>query len=321
MQEKVKRLIQKHTVNQISKEERKELRETVASIPDREINDILSALWTESTASMKGVDFDQFAKTLGIKPKEKNLKWFIRVAAAVVVILLAGSSYWLYLENSRLSEFLHSDVSVTVKSGEMANMALPDGSIVMLNSATTITYPSNFGYDKRNIYLSGEAFLKVAKNEEIPFFVDTEHLQIEVLGTQFNIVSYGNLVETTLLEGSIKLTTKNRNPQTIVLVPNQKAIYSTTTGKLDVQETTTYFETAWTHGELVFRSVDFMDIITKLEQRYGLEIELEGGQYDKALFTGSFKENSVFDVLKKLNIHYDFSYKTAGYNKIIIKFN
>ena len=74
-------------------------------------------------------------------------------------------------------------------------------------------------------------------------------------------------------------------------------------------------------GELVFRSTDFQHIVTKLIQRYGVDIEIAHNQYEKELFTGSFKDSSVFAVLKKLQIHYNFDYKTTSDDKILITFN
>jgi ferric-dicitrate binding protein FerR (iron transport regulator) len=320
MQEQIKNLIRKHIDNSINKVERNELRKAVSTMTDDELGSVLSEIWIECNISTPRTDFEQLVESLGIQPEKKTRRLFLRIAAAIIAVLFAGSSVWYHHENDRLNQFLNKDITVTVKSGEKADMTLPDGSSISLNSATTMTYPSNFGYDERSVRVVGEAYLKVSKNKDVPFYVNTDYLQIEVLGTEFNIATYDNLIETTLLEGSIKLTTKDAKRQTIILSPNEKAVYDKKTGQLDVEKTTTRFETAWTRGELVFRSTDFQHIMSKLMQRYGVEITIEG-KMDKDLFTGSFKENTVFDVLKKLQIHYKFKYQTMNDNKIMIMFN
>jgi ferric-dicitrate binding protein FerR (iron transport regulator) len=168
--------------------------------------------------------------------------------------------------------------------------------------------------------VAGEAYLKVFKDAAAPFLINTDYLQIEVLGTEFNLSFYEDMAETTLIEGSIKLTTKGAHPQTIVLSPNQKAIYNTKSEYLHVIPTSTYTETAWLRGELIFRSSDFAHIMDKLKIRYGIDIEIENNKYDSDLFTGNFQTDSIDKILKILQLHYKFTYKYTANDKILIKF-
>jgi ferric-dicitrate binding protein FerR (iron transport regulator) len=319
----IKDLLSKYIANEINKEERRELKRFVSQLSDAELGSILSEVWMECHREMPSlVDFNKLIARLQINSPEKKRKLipFIRWAAAVVLIpLLSGSLFFLYKDNKRLNAFLNQDITVEVKSGDKANLFLPDGTEVFLNAATTLTYPSHFGFGKRNIFVDGEAYLKVVKNPELPFYIHTDYMQIEVIGTEFNLVSDHNIIEATLIEGSIRLTTKGRNPQTTTLSPNMKATYNKELDKLIVQQTSTRFETAWLRGELVFRSANFAQIMDKLKLRYGVEIEMEGN-VDTDLFTGSFSTNSVYEILNSLRIHYDFTCQTDADHKIRIRF-
>jgi ferric-dicitrate binding protein FerR (iron transport regulator) len=122
------------------------------------------------------------------------------------------------------------------------------------------------------------------------------------------------------LEGSVRLTTKGTKTRTVILSPHEKATYYKSRDILSVSQTNTHFETAWLRGELVFRSARFSEIIDKLEKRYGIDIEIHGKDYDKDLFTGNFKEDYVNNILKILQIHYNFTY-TETNGKILVRFN
>jgi ferric-dicitrate binding protein FerR (iron transport regulator) len=323
MNNHIKNLLSKYIANEINRKERQELKRCISQLSDAELGIILNDVWMEYYLEMPTlVDFNEITEKLQINFPKKNLQlisFIRRIASVVLLLLLTGSSVYLYKNNRQLNTFLDKDITVEVKSGDKANLFLPDGTEVFLNAATTLTYPSNFGFGKRSIYVEGETYLKVFKNPESPFYIHTDYLQIEVLGTEFNLISYNNIIETTLIEGLIKLTTKGRNPQTTTLSPNEKAIYDKELDKLTVQRTNTHFETAWLRGELVFRSVDFARIIEKLKLRYGVVIEVEGN-IDTDLFTGSFSANSVYEILNNLQIHYKFTYKTEADGKIRVRF-
>jgi ferric-dicitrate binding protein FerR (iron transport regulator) len=205
---------------------------------------------------------------------------------------------------------MNNEQTVEVVSGEKADITLPDGTRLYLNSASSVTYPTHFGLKYRDIFLSGEAYMEVAKDATKPFRVHTARIDAEVLGTTFNISAYpdNDEIETTLLEGSLKLVPKDNTLPSILLKPNEKAIYSFRRHRLSTTLTTGRFETAWMRGELVFRSARFNEIIEKLSKRYGVSIHVVGNKYNDDLFTGSFKEDYIQGVLKLLQMHYHFTY-------------
>lgn len=327
MRKEIKELISTHIHKRLNAEEREYLRQNLSIISDDELTDILSDIWNNfENENISENDFDQITSKLRIIPQQKknpNLLYQIsKVAAAILIPLIIGFGIYYYTENKKLNNFIANSTSIDVASGEKARITLPDGTTVFLNAATTITYPSDFGLKTREILLVGEAYLEVFKNEEIPFYVNTDLVRIKVLGTKFNVNAYNNssFIETSLIEGRIELTTKGTKPQSITLSPHERATYYKEHDILSIFKTTTHFETAWLRGELVFRSVKFSDIVEKLERRYGVEIQVADNIYNKNLFTGSFKEDYVDGVLKILQLHYDFKYTKTG-DKILIQFN
>ncbi|MDR1370440.1 MAG: FecR domain-containing protein [Dysgonamonadaceae bacterium] len=326
MRKELKELINTHIHGRLNVEEREYLRQNLSMMSDDELTGILSDIWNKfEDKTTPENDFDHLSEKLGIIPQQKKthnlLYWTRKAAAAILIPLIVGLSVYHYAENKKLNNFIANSTSIDVASGEKAQITLPDGTTVCLNAATTISYPSDFGLKAREIFLNGEAYLDVSKNEKIPFFVNTDLVQIKVLGTKFNVNAYSSasIIETYLVEGSIELTTKGAKPQSIILSPNEKAAYYKERDILSVFKTSTRFEMAWLRGELVFRSVQFSDIVEKLERRYGVKIQVMGDDYNKNLFTGNFKEDYIDGVLKILQLHYNFTYTKNG-DEVQIRF-
>ncbi|GAB6007802.1 FecR family protein [Dysgonomonas reticulitermitis] len=327
MRSKIEKLINTHICGTLNTEERGSLKQNLSMLSDSELNDILSGIWDNFEGDViSETDFDQLIGKLAIVPRQKKRQHLFykvgRIAAAILIPFIIGLNIYYYTDNKKLTDFVAGSTSVNIASGEKAQITLPDGTAIFLNAATSISYSSDFGLKNREIFLSGEAYLDVVKNEKIPFYVNTDLIRIKVLGTKFNVNTYDDspIIETSLIEGSIELTTKGAKPQTIILSPQEKATYYKDHDILSIFKTTTHFETAWLRGELVFRSVKFSDIMEKLERRYGVDIEITGADYNKHLFTGSFKEDYIDGILKILQLHYNFEYTKTG-DKISIRFN
>ena len=290
MEKHINNLLNKFINENITPDERKVLKNSVTELSDEELKQAMSDVWEQyETKATSPVAFEQIARKLSIKSQSSmrhTLLFIAKVAAVIAIPLLIGIQIHLYITNDKLNKFIDQQLAIQVESGEKAAITLPDGTKVYLNAATSLSYPSDFGLYQRDIYLTGEAYLEVAKDAEKPFHVHTDDVEIEVLGTKFNVNSYPDQdeVETTLIEGAVKL----------------------------------HFETAWTRGELVFRSAKFSDIIEKLKKRYGVEIQITGDKYNTDLFTGSFKEEYIHGVLRLLQMHYQFTY-TEKNGKILIR--
>ena len=145
---------------------------------------------------------------------------------------------------------------------------MPDGTKVQLNGATTITYNVN-NAKERLVQLSGEAFFDVVKNPDCPFRVIANDLQIEVVGTSFNVNTYKkNVIETSLLTGRIKISGGSL-PQEYVLTPGKKATYSSIDKTLKITKADAHVITGWCDDYLIFDSEPLIDVIEEIERWYG----------------------------------------------------
>lgn len=114
--------------------------------------------------------------------------------------------------------------TITVPAGQRVNLDLPDGSNVWLNAGTTMQYPVSFMTDKREVILDGEAYFEVAHNEKSPFVVHTSTLDVEVLGTKFNVEAYSarKIFETSLMEGRVKVKLPHDEKNSVILAPQSE---------------------------------------------------------------------------------------------------
>jgi ferric-dicitrate binding protein FerR (iron transport regulator) len=146
-------------------------------------------------------------------------------------------------------------------------------------------------------------------------------MEVEVLGTTFNISSYAEKewVETSLVEGQVKVNFLKTANKQVVLKPNEKTRYNKKTELVEYFKTDLKIETAWKRGDLIFSSEALSNVLKQLESFYGVEIKVKG-LYPTELFTGRFHENEVNAVLRNLQLHYKFSYQKSGdYISIIFK--
>jgi len=150
------------------------------------------------------------AKTV-VVPFVTKMKW----AAAIIVLCVIGSAIGLYLnfESESISFVsIHNDdkASTLVK-------ILDDGSIVFLNGGATLTFPEQFAADKRKVSMQGDALFDVQSNADSPFFIETESVMVEVLGTKFNVKTSGKeSFELSVQQGIVKVTLKATGDQTFV---------------------------------------------------------------------------------------------------------
>lgn len=210
-----------------------------------------------------------------------------------------------------------------VPYGKRFALELSDGTSVQLNSGTTLKYPVQFlpGMDRR-VELTGEAFFKVAKDLEHPFVINAEDLNVEVLGTEFNISNYpeDSQTDVVLVEGSVALYQDNSSigdKGAVTLVPGTKGSFDRKEHDIKTQEVSTELYTAWISGELVFRKMSFDNILRKLERHYHIEIENTNQELGKELFNASFGNEPLERVFETLHSTYGIMYVIED-NKVIV---
>jgi len=265
--------------------------------------------------------------------------WF---SAAAVLLLMIGVFAYKYSigfgEHTKVfaAHWLQTHTQPTQKSV----LTLSDGTVITLNSATTIKYPELFGDSTREIYLDGEAYFDVTKDPQHPFIIHAGKMNIRVLGTSFNVKSYQNesLSEATLIKGSIELTLNDRPSDRIILKPNEKLVVQNSpvikkrlnaapsvqdsAGKSSRYSLTnvTYFptnakvviETSWVENKLVFSDKDFVQLSGQLERWYGVHIEFANDLVKEYRFTGFFEKETLSQALDVLKMIEPFKYKMKG---------
>lgn len=218
---------------------------------------------------------------------------FLKYAAILVVAFSLGICFH-YLISNQNQEIQYAEVEVIY--GQTGHLVLFDGTEVWLNSGSKFRYPNQFNNDERSVFIEGEAFFKVTKNKELPFKVKTGKLEVEVLGTEFNVTAYPgeSCQSVVLVEGKVKLNNLNGSPIG-ELTPGQRAVKKEGNSAIQIQKADPYFYTSWKDGIVVFNDEKLGDIAKKLERWYNVEFRFEQESFKNFKFTGTILRNKPID--------------------------
>lgn len=297
-------------------------KESLNHLSDQELAERMEAFWNENTVypPMEVCRKREIHRRLRLQihPPKISIRWSRIVAAAAVIAVLSVTA-WNF---SLLHELQNANSSflAEVPAGDKVQLTLPDKSSVKLNSESSLSYAYVNG--KRVARLKGEDF-QVSKDRKHPFVVQVGNLNIEVLGTCFNVYSYeeNDFVETSLIEGSVRLYDSKSPSESFILKPSQKAIYSKNNGKISFHNTDNVKEIAWTQNHLVFESEKLGSVFQKIERWYGVHIDLLCPEIANDQISGSFKDEQLPYVMEALKFQYGFNYKIIGNNVTINKPN
>lgn len=209
-------------------------------------------------------------------------------------------------------------IEVKTNPGMTTTVDLPDGTKVYLNSESSLTYPSFFSKDKRDVKLTGEAFFEVQKDPEHRFIVSgPHHTQIEVLGTSFNVEAFerDSFISTTLVEGKVRFAyQKNRQPATVDMKPGQKLMYDTTSSQVKLLPTSGETETAWKDGKIIFQATPLPEALRMLEKRFNVTFILSNNRLRGEAFNGSFTNQRLERILEifKISSNIKWRYLDTG---------
>jgi transmembrane sensor len=210
----------------------------------------------------------------------------------------------------RKSDIAWQTISTSV--GMRGSINLPDGSRVTLNSGSEIKYPTRFTKGTREVQLTGEAFFEVTKDKKHPFIVKTGKLNVEVLGTTFNVSAYndGKPVEVVLATGSIKLFSgEGRDKKQLALLePGHRAVYNPSDNKLSVSGVNTDKYLAWRDGNIIFRDDSMSDVINRLERWFNVDIYVEDKSILDYEITARFHDETLEQVLTLLKLSSGIEY-------------
>ena len=178
-------------------------------------------------------------------------------------------SYQLAAEETR-EEPVETHTLRIPRGGEYT-LELTDGTTVCLNAETELRYPSRFTGGERRVWLKGEAYFDVARDESSPFVVETEGMDVRVLGTEFGVRAYGGESETltTLVEGRVRVDAGGEEAE---LAPGQQAVFEREEGKVNVREVDVEEFVGWKDGRLVFDNKPLWYILDELGRWYSFEV-------------------------------------------------
>jgi hypothetical protein len=273
------------------------------------------------------------AKILPLKTKKhKPWRW---IAAASVILII--STIFLFTRNQNNNSGMLAMVppDAIIEKNVTTNprlITLADGSVITLAPQSTIHFQGNFNDSTREVYLEGEAFFQVAKNPRKPFLVYYNNLVTKVLGTSFRVntnAKTGN-IEVAVMTGKVqvsendKILKDQRTTASVILAPNQKAIYQVEKGLLETslveapQPLQTNHETKQQPQKFIYDQERLETIFHELETAYGIEILVETANLNNCVFTGDVSNQDLFTMLRIICLTTNSTYEING-TRILVR--
>ena len=205
--------------------------------------------------------------------------------------------------------------TISTPRGKDYELVLSDGTVVLLNADSKITFPTRFTGDKRTVKLVGEAYFKVSKNKHLPFIVEAGYLSTRVLGTEFNLKAYPHSdVNVTLIKGSVAVNAEGKE---VMLKPGENAEYSE---NKDIEVTTVDTEgyIQWKDGYFYFDNVPLIDVVRDLGRWYNVNIEIRNNSLmSYRLHFIASRKASIKEFVDNLN-EFNYLHVVHKDNKLII---
>ena len=296
-----------------------------------EVKQMMSEQWSQKNADYKDIAKPELYALLAkvyskimtrqqqvVKPRTKRIPLYQRIAAVaalLVLLLTAGTILWSegLIPGSNL-------VTINAPEGVKAEVFLPDGSRVWLNSGSKLTYNKKFDSKTRSLKLAGEAYFNISHDPSRPLVVKTRKADVEVLGTRFNIISIPSEErwEATLVSGSIRVNPLQKGlSKSLSLIPGQKAVWIISQNDFSIETVNTLNITRWVSNQLTFEDEPFALIARQLELTFGVKIEIPRELAERYRFTAKFTDESIYEIFKLLQITAPFDFKMQG-NKVVV---
>lgn len=238
--------------------------------------------------------------------KKRNAVVWNALKIASAILLLVGSSYFFSLYFSNPQDAVTR--SIHVPAGSRTSFTLPDGTLVWLNSKTTLQYPNTFSKKQRVVELNGEAYFEVTPDKEKTFIVKTGKYNVEVLGTTFNVEAYADkpAFSTALFSGRVKLY-KDGEMNSLHLGPGNTA--DLVNDRLEVTPIGSEIY-RWRDGLIIIEDKSFEEIMLLFEKYFGQEIIIQNKDVKKLGYRGKLRiADGVDHALRVLQNDFRFTYK------------
>lgn len=265
-----------------------------------------------------------------IEPQKKMARFrdlyiVLTSIAATLLIVVSGVS----ISRSESQEAINLEESITEQivevyspTGMISKLTLPDGSKVILNNNSKLSYPALFAENERKIMLNGEAFFEIEKDSLKPFLIKTKGLDVRVLGTSFNLKAYEVDNETilSLKDGIVQAETiRKGEKENIKLVPGEQLVVDRLTETLERKKVNINWYTAWVDGKMVYRDETLSRILKDIEQRFDIDIVVQDSSLLKDKYFVSFLHGeTVKQMLFLLSYKREWGYTMKNDEQVII---
>lgn len=261
--------------------------------------------------------FRLFKNRINASSRKKDglsLKLVARYAAAILALCLI--SYFSYNQGENNLKGVLKQITVEVPLGSQTRLYLPDKTMVVLNAGSRISYSQDFGVYKREVEIEGEGYFEVMHNDKLPFKVKSRDVQVNVLGTKFNIKDYpeDDNVTVFLYKGKVELDNRLKSEVKMLLKPNEYMVMDKKDGVMKKGTAKSELTANWSEGNLIFYNTPMSEVIKSLERSYGISIRIQTDSLKRYHFNGSFNrtEMSITDILETLQATGKMTYAQKG---------
>lgn len=320
----MKEHIDKYFTGGLSEAERKEFFDWIEASPENEAEFI--RMQNTVTISRLG---KQYGDTQWAVRKMEELdsrisrkqtrRLYLRCAKYVAVVAIIIVNIWLLTAKFVTEEKAILYTKIEVPRGQRIYMTLPDGTQAWLSPRSVIKIPNEFSKDERSVELDGEGFFSVTKDVARPFVVKTEHYNIKVLGTKFNVFAYSesDRFETNLVEGRVQVSNTIHPDESVTLNPNEMVMLSN--NRLVKSIASFNNEEYLESGIFYFSNKKFSEILDYLTLWYNVKFEIKNSARIDQYVSGKFRQSDDIErILKALQGVYYFNYKIVTNEKIEI---
>jgi len=279
-------LAKKYTEGTCTPEEKMAVEAFFDKMQDNSTIDINSSLDEKGDVILGKI----FQELQTAQPAKFRFQKALRIAAILVVALAVSFS---------VAKFVLTPKEITqiTSKGEKKEIFLTDGSIVVLNSNSSITYPEEFG-KTRNIKLNGEAYFKVFHDEQRPFIVQTHDVKVRVLGTSFDINSYNHRqTKVSVITGKVEVTSPTGKK--VHIIKNQQADLRSNSD-FQISKDDSSEGIAWTSNTIILKNTTLAETAKIIENWYNVDITFEDATLHKLTISGKFKDEKLENVLESI---------------------
>lgn len=315
-------LIVRYLSNEATEPEKKTLLDWIAEdIAHQKIFLDWSASWEHNTPRQPEFELSSGLQNLNHRidvleeeqKKTRSLPWQ-KIAASLAIFLAAGIAIYVLgkYSESRSEELTYTEQHAL--PNEQVSIKLSDGSIVQLNSKSSLKYPETFKGFKREVYLNGEAFFEIEKDSLHPFIIHTGELSTHVLGTSFNVNTTDDNVIVSVATGKVRVMQGNN---TQILLSNEKVKYSRVSHTMLKERADLEKELAWKNHTFILENILLADAAKKIEQQYGVTIHFKTESIRQCRITGKYKNGPIENVLRAISYSTGIQYSIVGPNIIL----